>query len=94
MLASFAEELNISVDSTRPLPREELLDADLPTKIRTDMSRRMDVITTMCVKANIKLHYQQLKNLLLFPNVIWFTNDEASVKILEDKYLELSASDD
>jgi len=52
--------------------------------------KRIESLTTKCVKANIRLHKQQIKNLLRMPNIIWFKNDIDSVKLLEKQYVKLS----
>ncbi len=47
-------------------------------------------LTKICVKYNIKLHKAQLKRLSKIKNIIWFTNDEKSIKKLEQKFIEFT----
>jgi hypothetical protein len=72
------------------LSRAELVDKALPEKVNSVLASRVDSITTKSVKANIKLHLMQLKNLERIPGVKWFTNDDKSIELLEKQYVKFT----
>ena len=70
---------------------KELMSAKFKENIEMPENvKRIQSLTTKCVKANIRLHKQQIKNLLRIPNIIWFNNSVDSVKLLEKQYVKLS----
>lgn len=70
---------------------KELMSAKFKENIEMPENiKRIESLTTKCVKANIRLHKQQIKNLLRMPNIIWFNNSVDSVKLLEKQYVKLS----
>jgi len=66
--------------------RKELMDKTIKRRLDKDLSEKVNALTINAVRENVRLHRNQLKNLLKFKQIIWFTNDDDSIKKLEKMY--------
>ena len=67
--------------------RDELNDTKLEDKLVNDYSSRLHDLTLAIVARNIALHKQQFARLQTIPQIQWFTNDDASIELLEKAFV-------